>query len=641
MLAMIAATLALAQAGPVQPPTFWVTSSLDNVFRDARPPSAAAPVPEMAAGAVAVAGSGQAGVFLTALKGQTVSAQIVLLSDDVPNEAGLPTSSPLKAGSGRPMPATAFRAAFVDYVRVEKNSTATPAPELARKAPDDFPDPLSDAATCALRPRQAQPVWVAYSVPRNAVAGDYAGEITIPLSAGALRVPVRLTVLDAALPADTRLKVTVWMDHNSLAKRLNAPVDTEAFWTALTRTAAMMRDHHQNVILTPWSLIGATRGADGKLRLDFARFDRWVEIFLAKGFQGIEISHMGGRKNGQWEDTEFVSYPMAATGPDGGKPQSAELEEWLPLLQEHLKQRDWLSKSMIHVADEPIDVNVASWRQLARRVKRAAPQLRRIDAVHVPDLAGDLEVWVPQLNYYQQWEKRFEQVRAAGSEVWFYTAWVPQGRFPNRLMDYPLIKTRMLQWFNYTTGTTGYLHWGFNQWEVPFLQFAPGDNAIVYPGDGAPKSSLRYEAMREGIEDHEMLCMLEDRVGATAKRLSMTQVDARNLTLEFARQVAAGYETYTRSPARLEITRAAIGRAIVSLNGPVACAILARQAEGGEVEITGFARPGAVLSVGGMRAAAGADGRFSLAVAASGPAVGVEVSMERTKIVVQTPVVGG
>jgi hypothetical protein len=117
------------------------------------------------------------------------------------------------------------------------------------------------------------------------------------------------------------------------------------------------------------------------------------------------------------------------------------------------------------------------------------------------------------------------------------------------------------------TGTTGYLHWGFNFWDVPFYQFAPGDNYIVYPGKDAPRSSLRYEAMREGIEDHEYLCLLEDAARAAAKKLRIGGFDARQWTARYLHRVARGFQDYTRDPSVLLATRNAIAKAIVALRG--------------------------------------------------------------------------
>ena len=134
-----------------------------------------------------------------------------------------------------------------------------------------------------------------------------------------------------------------------------------------------------------------------------------------------------------------------------------------------------------------------------------------------------MDIWAPLLNHLDQDSQFYRERQAAGDEVWFYTCERPRGRYMNRLIDYPLLKTRLLHWANYLTGTSGYLHWGFNpSWGNPFERPGdpPGDGHLVYPGAarlrGAAEEfdrrhsldSLRYEVMRDGIEDYELLRLL-------------------------------------------------------------------------------------------------------------------------------------
>ena len=101
----------------------------------------------------------------------------------------------------------------------------------------------------------------------------------------------------------------------------------------------------------------------------------------------------------------------------------------------------------------------------------------------------------------------------------------------------PLVSTRILHWQYFSNSLGGYLHWGYNFWfdrrvedragtGIPLPVYEPlnpysehtafsptGDAWVVYPPpnwweDVGPVSSLRYEAMREGLQDYEMLVML-------------------------------------------------------------------------------------------------------------------------------------
>jgi hypothetical protein len=117
-------------------------------------------------------------------------------------------------------------------------------------------------------------------------------------------------------------------------------------------------------------------------------------------------------------------------------------------------------------------------------------------------------------------------------------------------MDYPLIKTRLLQWLDFRYGFTGFLHWGWSYWTPdPILDTQPvindnatllpaGDSNIVYPDRGRMSvySSLRLETMLQGIEDYEMLTALKAKDPAAAARLSQEAV--------------AGLTDYVRDPGK-------------------------------------------------------------------------------------------
>jgi hypothetical protein len=191
---------------------------------------------------------------------------------------------------------------------------------------------------------------------------------------------------------------------------------------------------------------------------------------------------------------------------------------------------------MQHLADEPTPGNAASYRAIAALVRKYAPDLRIIEACHTKDLTGAIDIWVPQLNFLHHDYAHYRERQQAGDEVWFYTCVFPQGEYANRFIEQPLMKTRLLHWINYRYGITGYLHWGYNQWtaEDPFTKTTPphggppylpaGDAWIVYPGKEGPLDSIRFEAMRDGIVDYELLSLLAEKDRDLAMQLASRHV---------------------------------------------------------------------------------------------------------------------
>ena len=99
----------------------------------------------------------------------------------------------------------------------------------------------------------------------------------------------------------------------------------------------------------------------------------------------------------------------------------------------------------------------------------------------------------------------------------------------NRLLDHEILRSVYLPWGCFIHSLDGYLHWGFNRWTPgsdPFTPgfggtLPPGDTHLVYPGgsDG-PWPSVRFEAMRQGMEDLELLRLLRQRAPEKAERIS-------------------------------------------------------------------------------------------------------------------------
>jgi hypothetical protein len=437
------------------------------------------------------------------------------------------------------------QARYVGYVPVDRPIHTPPSDQL-RKPPADFPDPLLEKAAVDVAAGEAQPIWVSLPVPMDATPGAYEAELTISGQVGGepqrIEVLLSLEVYDVAVGA-SRLWVTNWFFVNAAHLAVSAEPYSIAYWELLRRYARNMAAHRQNVALIPVLSLAEYRvGNDGELEIDFEHFDRWVEIFKEEGVVGrIEGGHLGGRSGG-WQSQFVVRIKKVENGAvvdasvdPAGEEADRFYGRFLPALAAHLEERGWTECYAQHLADEPIAENIESYRAIASLVHRYAPGFKIMEACHTKDLVGAIDVWVPQLNYLHRDFGHYQNRQRAGEEVWFYTCIYPQGEYANRFIEQPLLKTRILHWINYRYGITGYLHWGYNHWraESPFehttlshdgTYLPAGDAWIVYPGETGPIDSIRFEAMRDGIADYELLCVLGDRNPEAARAIAARHV---------------------------------------------------------------------------------------------------------------------
>ncbi|MBQ3528366.1 MAG: DUF4091 domain-containing protein [Clostridia bacterium] len=160
-----------------------------------------------------------------------------------------------------------------------------------------------------------------------------------------------------------------------------------------------------------------------------------------------------------------------------------------------------------------------------------------------------------------------ENGSVANSELWAYSAgWNKTYTYANHLIENTGLQTKMLFWQLYQNDITGYLYYGTNNWNeynsengnyadrtVTGAWGTDEDTAVawktnkhIYPNTGAAihgngvlfygafqgsiwnntgvVGTLRVEIMRDGVEDYQMLTMLEDYLGETAAKNVVARV---------------------------------------------------------------------------------------------------------------------
>ena len=501
---------------------------------------------------------------LWAARNSHVSAQLVLRSAQPLN--GLTAEcSPLTTSSGGEIGDVQARA--VGYVIVASPTENAPPEELVGVAPGWYPDVLQNLPI-DLQANRTQSVWITVRVPADATPGRYEGRVKLRAEGLVIAEPaLRLTVTGASVPTERSLKVTNWLSFDDLQLRPFFKADrfTPDWWTFVENVARVMGEHRQNVIITPLNLLVSGEAAGDRIRFDFSNFDRWVEVFRNKGgFTFIEGSWVLNREHESYDGRLVVPVYLLENGkisleslyPEDPRVEPA-LSSFLTALNQHLEQKGWKSFYLQHLLDEPHGTEPAYYARFAGVVRRCLPGVPTIDAIDIPDSQGvpqeilqNSDIWVPQLGRFDQSVDMLQQRIRSGKEVWFYTCLVPTGRYMNRLMDFPLVKARLLHWLNFRFNLAGFLHWGGNYWTPePVKATQPvinqnqtllpsGDAFIVYPDRERTSilSSIRLEAMLEGIEDYELLKVLAKRDPQQADALARQAVSTFT---EYVRDVAA------------------------------------------------------------------------------------------------------
>lgn len=377
----------------------------------------------------------------------------------------------------------------VGYVPVSSNPPGTPSDEILRAAPSFFPDPLFEIFPYALPPNRTDAIWITVYAPASAEPGEYRGEAV--LQSGSQRLAAgqfQIRVAAATVPEQQTLRVTNWFntspEHFAQYYTLSGSSEDDRYWALLANIAGVMAAHKQNVILTPVMELATPQVEGQKLVYDFTRLDRWVETFDKAGIPIIEGGHLLGRVSGYQTPIRVPAYVIENGKPVVDKltaddPRAEQyLHSFLSALYAHLKQRGWTGRYVQHIHDEPHGDERPVYNRFAKLIRSELPGIPTVDAVSLDQdlsfFAEVADIWVPVLGSFDDGMDKIRTHTEAGGQAWFYTCIFPQGRYLNRFTDLPLVKTRLLHWFNFRYGFAGFLHWGGNYWSrEPFDNVQP------------------------------------------------------------------------------------------------------------------------------------------------------------------------
>ncbi|MCX5659931.1 MAG: DUF4091 domain-containing protein [Planctomycetota bacterium] len=536
---------------------------------------------------------------------------------------------PASRGASGAIPGRSARVRWVGLVPVPIDTFDALGAERPDEVPGWYPDPLLDAPPwmppIRLSPdspagRLCAGMHVSFRVPRNAPPGAYRGHVGI-LLAGKVqaRIPVTVTVWPFAIPRSPGFHVTNWFHLDCLTKHHRCEPWSERHWKLLDLYAQDMAEHRQSVISTPtlmgnfhnsdpMTLVDATLTRDGKWRFDMRRLARWVELFDRHGFELYEMWHLASQGRGDFAPPFCVTHE--ATGKKvwhhamktDSRAYRGLIAAFLREISAWLDRRDLTKRFLLHVFDEPIKADWPRYVELDRFFREHAPGLRHVDAISTSELitghGAKIDIPVPLTYHLWDPDQYYKNRAAEGKEpVWWYTCSGPTGKYGNRFVCAPLIHTRILQWQAFAFGVSGYLHWGLNFWHrlgqsvsgrpgingyadetlVNPMREHPtgwpvGDAAIVYPDprwweEHGPLGSLRWESMRAGLQDWELITSLAEAVEARKNQpgAGPALARARRVLAQIRGPIAGDLREYCRDTGKLLSIRRTVGDCLAAL----------------------------------------------------------------------------
>jgi hypothetical protein len=253
---------------------------------------------------------------------------------------------------------------------------------------------------------------------------------------------------------------------------------------------------------------------------------------------------------------------------------------------EHLADKGQISKAYNYIMDEPTPEQYDSVVAAADLRRKADQRIKVLLTEQIePKLVGSVDIWTPLISNYNG--ERAKERQSKGEEVWWYVCCVPKHPYPNNFIDYPAIDQRILPWITWSHSLNGILYWDTaywlqNPWEQTMsvapdqsMKWGNGDGRLLYPPVKAPSTefvakgpvpSIRWEMIREGIEDYDYFRILQDRADKARKANPSNPALAKaDEALKLVKNSAKSRTDFTRDPEKLLTVRAKVAEAIMGL----------------------------------------------------------------------------
>ncbi len=406
------------------------------------------------------------------------------------------------------LPAELFEVAYADNAAMKLSPTALLPVDKTMKIPSGFTGQLY----IRLNPKSMEP-------------GKHMYKITVAGAPGAIEIPVNLTISKVSFPDTPRLNCGLWdyLDfHNADDGKSRgiyadqagfARSNQQAYFVNSTFAAPYRSRGSKGENMAEWN-IGVVNpvwqmkvGPDGEFQTvqDFTQFDTWVRNWPEAKYYIIFLSATGSSKFGD-----------AAPGSERFHKAVAEFaRQW----EEHLTQIQLDHKRVVfHLLDEPRDRETYEaskhWISAFKAGSSSIPVYNNPNKF-MPEFTDGLknnDILSPHIELLIDGNRQsadfFRSRAEAGQELWVYSC--DEGPFSTAPWYF-----RRQPWTAFAFGATGSYFWAygdssgmpnaFNQYLSDKMYYAP----VIIQRNNITMTK-HFEAMREGIEDYEYLCILRD-----------------------------------------------------------------------------------------------------------------------------------
>ena len=479
-------------------------------------------------------------VDVTAARGEYESQHIIITAKDKPLKYTLSVGS-LKMADGTEFPVKNVEVFHEKYIRVVKNFDKTSMPT------GYYPDALVPyenivmAGENVVEANENQGLYFRFNVPIDQTAGTYTGKATLTIGGETKEIPLTLTVADLTVSEEVHAKSNFFSRglyykgeleytqrmrdlyteacfeyrigvDNIVAESYHSPEEIEYY---VNKSYEFMQNPKCSNIGMPY----ATETVKGYTCIKATTFAAYLKAFAKKSCEN------------NYNMFKKLSCYLGIID----EPQLNGTFDALKVVVE--VYRDTLERTAAEIsADSSYDS------PLKEEIVETLKKLRNTITTHyAEEYAEYIDTWCPM---YHMYDGDLIHNYDDQEERWWYGCISPRAPYPTYHIEDTLLSARAESWMRAEYGITGNLYWGVDLYacyngtsyeeiedyysgNAERYDQVNGDGFLFYPGkkygvDG-PIGSLRLEAIRDGLEEYELLYEMMNTyndINATIKEIS-------------------------------------------------------------------------------------------------------------------------
>ncbi len=417
-----------------------------------------------------------------------------------------------------------FKARFVRYVLSDEYGNGCGAREKSSSTIQLVADPLDELPSLDMDAQTVRPIWLTLNIPSSTKPGTYSSSLIIYSKKNSPQeLRFTIDVVDRELTnIDERsfhlnmkqdpLSIALWHDVKPWCDKHFEIMKPYMQMLANAGQKSISCSLHQGIedewtFDVPTSMVKWYK-ENGRWSFNFDILEQWVKFMYSQGIvlqinlysilpENKQVLYLDTKTN----ETNVLSLESATTE------RSAAIHAYLDALKTFLSEKGWLAKTRVVIKDK----DQVYLSEFINEMQSYIPELKitLITQKYRPNILDNVQHLGLSASYISA-ESMIELKRGKDTEASLFVGCELER--PGLFTFSSPSDACWLGWFASAQNLDGIYYDGYNKWTVePLLDSRistgpAGSGNLIYPGC---RSSIRFERLKEGIQDYEKISMLK------------------------------------------------------------------------------------------------------------------------------------